>query len=268
MIQPALTDNMLLPAYEEDTRLSMYNYVLQLGDASLILGHRLSEWCGHGPILEQDMAMTNISLDLLGETRSLYQYAALLEGKERTEDEIAFLRPAVQYRNPLLVEMPNGNFADTVMRQFLFDTFHYYLLQQLKNSTDPSLAAIAEKSFKEASYHIKWSSEWVIRLGDGTAESHQKAQNALNALFAYTEELFELSACETELQKMGLLPDYSLVREQWVLHVEKIMETAGLSLPKDIFMHKGGKEGKHTEALGFILAELQYMQRAYPGCTW
>ena len=246
----------------------MLNYTLQLADTSFILAHRLSEWCGHGPILEQDMAMSNIALDLLGETRSLYQYAAGLEGKGRSEDDMAYLRAAIEYRNPLLAEHVNGNFADTVMRQFLFDVFHYYLLQQLKHGSDERLAAIAAKSFKEASYHIKWSSEWVIRLGDGTKESKKKIESALEELWPYSGELLAMTNDEKALWKMKILPDYEIISNQWNAHVAKVFEAATLTVPESIFMQNGGKEGRHTEELGFALAELQYMQRSYPGLEW
>ena len=167
-MQAASSETTALATYSTEVRQQLFHYVLQLADTSLILGHRLSEWCGHGPILEQDLAMANIALDLLGEARSYYQYAAELEGQGRTEDDLAYLRPAVEYRNPLLVEQPNGDFAATIVRQFLFDNFHYPFLQQLQTSPDERLAAIAEKAVKEAAYHLKWSSEWMIRLGDGT----------------------------------------------------------------------------------------------------
>lgn len=254
--------------YDSNTKELLYHYVLQLADTSLILAHRLSEWCGHGPILEQDLAMSNTSLDLLGETRSLFQYAAELEGKGRTEDDLAFLRAAVEYKNPLLVEQPNGNFGDTVMRQFLFDNFHFLLLKELKNSSDNRLAAIAEKSFKEVSYHVKWSSEWVIRLGDGTEESKQKIEAALMHLWPYTGELFTMTAIEKSLLELHIIPDYIGIEMQWKENVCKVLETATLTMPENVFMQKGGKEGKHSEEMGFILSELQYMQRAYPGLKW
>ena len=257
-----------LQAYDTATREFLFNYTLQLADTSFILAHRLSEWCGHGPILEQDMAMSNIALDLLGEARSLYQYAAELEGKGRIEDDLAFLRIATDYKNPLLVEHSNGNFADTVVRQFIFDTFHYYLLQQLKHGGDHRLAAIAEKSFKEVSYHIKWSSEWVIRLGDGTDESKQKVEAAIEKLWPYSGELFVVTAAEKGLFGVGIIPDYALIKTQWNAHVAKVIEAATLAVPENVFMQMGGKEGKHTEELGFALAELQYMQRTYPGLEW
>lgn len=258
------------PAREYDNEMKelMLDYVSQLADTSLMLAQRLTEWCGHGPILEQDMAMSNIALDLLGETRSLYQYAAELEGKGRTEDDMAYLRTEVQYKNLLLVEQPNGNFADTVMRQFLFDTYHYYLLQQLKYRNDARLAAIAEKSFKEVSYHIKWSSEWVIRLGDGTEESSQKIVDAVEELFPYTGELFTPTVTEKALFEQGIAPDYLTIEKQWKEHVAKVFEAATLTVPENVFMQKGGKEGRHSEHMGYLLTELQYMQRTYPGMQW
>jgi ring-1,2-phenylacetyl-CoA epoxidase subunit PaaC len=254
--------------YDVETREHLYNYILQLADTSLILAQRLTEWCGHGPILEQDIAMSNIALDLLGETRNLFQYAAEVEGKGRSEDDLAYVRAATEYKNPLLVEMLNGNFADTVVRQFVFDTWHYYFLQQLKFKNDNRLAAIAEKSFKEASYHIKWSSEWMIRLGDGTEESRKKIEAAVAKLWPYTEELFTMTATEKVLFDAGITPDYSIIKNQWAEHVAKVFESATLAVPLGVFMQKGGKEGMHTEELGYLLAELQYMQRTYPGLEW
>jgi ring-1,2-phenylacetyl-CoA epoxidase subunit PaaC len=254
--------------YSPELRELLYTYTLQLADTSLILGHRLSEWCGHGPVLEQDLAMSNIALDLIGETRSLYQYAAELEGKGRTEDDLAYLRYAVEYKNPLLVEQPNGDFADTIMRQFLFDVFHFYLLQQLQNSPDQHVAAIAAKSYKEASYHIKWSSEWVIRLGDGTEESKRRIEKAVENLWMYSGELFSMTQTEKQLFEAGYIPDYARIQQQWEEYVAKIFEEATLEVLKDVFMQKGGKTGRHTEHLGYILAELQYLQRAYPGLEW
>jgi ring-1,2-phenylacetyl-CoA epoxidase subunit PaaC len=254
--------------YDAETRAMLFEYIVQLADTSLILAQRLTEWCGHGPVLEQDIAISNIALDLLGETRNLFQYAAEIEGLGRSEDDLAYLRVATDYKNPLLVEMPNGNFADTVVRQFIFDTWHYYFLQQLKHKNDNRLAAIAEKSFKEASYHIKWSSEWIIRLGDGTDESRKKVEAAIALLWPYSEELFSMTATEKALSELGIAPDYSVVQQQWKEHVAKVFDSATLSVPSGVFMQKGGKEGRHTEELGYLLAELQYMQRTYPGLEW
>lgn len=254
--------------FSPELRQLLYDYTLQLADTSLILGHRLSEWCGHGPILEQDIAVSNIALDLIGETRSFYQYAAALEGKGRTEDDLAYLRDAVEYKNPLLVEQPNGDFGHTILRQFLYDSFHYLLLEQLQKSPDPNLAAIAAKSFKEASYHLKWSSEWVIRLGDGTEESKQRMENALEVLWPYSGELFMPTEAEKALQDQGYIPRYEDLKPAWDQQVQQVFAEATLLLPQKVWMQKGGKWGRHSEHLGYILAELQYLQRAYPGQQW
>ena len=268
LMQAASFETTSLATYSAPVRQQLFAYVLQLADASLILGHRLSEWCGHGPVLEQDLALANIALDLLGEARSYYQYAAELEGQGRTEDDLAYLRPAVEYRNPLLVEQPNGDFAATIVRQFLFDNFHYPLLQQLRASPDERLAAIAEKSVKEAAYHLKWSSEWVIRLGDGTAESRQRIEKALAGLARYAAELTTPTATEQALQIAGLIPDYAGLQPAMTAHRARVFEEATLPLPTGSFTMKGGKEGRHSEHLGYILTELQYMQRTYPGLKW
>lgn len=246
----------------------LFPYVLQLADTSLILAHRLSEWCGHGPILEQDLALSNIALDLLGEARSYYQYAAELEGQGRTEDDLAYLRSAVEYRNPLLVEQPNGDFAHTILRQFLFDNFHYHLLRKLKDGPDTQLAAIAEKSLKEATYHLKWSSEWVIRLGDGTAESRQRLGKAIATLWRFAGELTTPTATETALQEIGVLPDYAALLAEMQVHTESVFAQATVPVPAPAFAQLGGKTGRHSEHLGYLLSELQYMQRTYPGLTW
>jgi len=255
-------------AVTPETSAQLLPFVLQLADTSLILAHRLSEWCGHGPILEQDLAMANIALDLLGEARSYYQYAAELEGKGRTEDDLAYLRPAVEYSNPLLVEQPNGDFAHTIVRQFIYDAFHYHLLLQLQQGPDAQLAAIAEKSVKEAAYHIKWSSEWVIRLGDGTDESRQRVEKAIRNLWRFSGELTTPTVTEQLLQTAGFLPDYATTQQQVDTHVARVFEEATLSVPEGIFMQKGGKDGRHSEHLGYLLAELQYLQRTYPGLQW
>jgi len=267
-MQVAPSETSALHSYSAEVRQQLFEYVLQLADTSLILGHRLSEWCGHGPILEQDLAMANIGLDLLGETRSLYQYAAELEGQDRTEDDLAFLRLATEYRNPLLVEQPNGDFAATITRQFLFDNFHYHFLRQLVSSPDERLAAIAEKAVKEAAYHLKWSSEWVIRLGDGTAESRLRLDKALAGLWRYSGELTTPTALEKSLQAAGLIPDYAALLPAMTAHLAHVFGEATVPVPAGVFMMTGGKEGRHTEHLGYILAELQYMQRTYPGLKW
>ena len=246
----------------------LFPFVLQLADTSLILAHRLSEWCGHGPVLEQDLALANIALDLLGEARSYYQYAAELEGQGRTEDDLAYLRSAVEYRNPLLVEQPNGDFAHTIVRQFLFDNFHYQLLKELKNGPDTQLAAIAEKSLKEAAYHLKWSSEWMIRLGDGTPESRQRLDKAIATLWRFAGELTTPTATETQLQDLGLVPDYAALLPAMQAHLTHVLAEATVPEPTAVFAQQGGKNGRHSEHLGYLLTELQYMQRTYPGLTW
>ena len=242
---------------------SLISYVLHLADSTLILSQRNSEWCGHGPILEQDIAITNISLDLLGQARSFYQYAAQLKGDSSTENSLAYLRTEREFKNFLLVEQPNGDWAQTILRQFFISNYQYYLYQYLQNNSDSTIAAIAEKSLKEVTYHLRWSSEWVLRLGDGTAESHQRMCKAIEELWRYTGELFLPVAYEKEL---GI--DISSLKEDWSIKVNAIFEEATLPLPEYVFMQTGGKTGTHTEHLGFMLTELQYVQRAYPGCEW
>ncbi len=246
----------------------LLDYLLQLGDNALVLGQRLAEWCGHGPILEQDMAITNISLDLFGQTRNIFQYAAKVEGEGRTEDDLAFLRDAIHFKNILLVELPNGDFGRTIVKQFLYDAFNFLNYTALLESTDKQLAAIAEKSLKEVTYHLRFSSEWMIRLGDGTDVSHQKMQTALNDLWMYTGELFEMSKTEKELLKTGVAVDLEKLKPAWNKKVKEICEEATLKIPEDTWMQTGGKTGVHTENLGFLLADMQYLQRAYPGQEW
>ena len=246
----------------------LIDYTLHLADNSLILGQRNSEWCGHGPVLEQDIAITNISLDLIGQSRNFYQYAATLIGSNTTEDTLAYLRKEREFKNCLLVEQPNGDWAQTILRQFFFSQYQYLLYQQLQNSKDEQLAAIAEKSLKEVSYHLRWSSEWVIRLGDGTTESHQRMLKAVDELWRYTGELFEPVSYELQAVIDGYGVDDSKLKEPWFNKVKEVFAEATLPVPGKTFMQTGGKEGKHTEHLGYILTELQYMQRAYPNSEW
>jgi len=247
----------------------LFNYIIQLADNSLILGHRLSEWCGHGPILEQDMAITNIALDLIGQARSLYQYAAEVQGEGKTEDDLAYLRDAWNFRNVLLVEQPNTDFAYTIVRQFFFDVYNFQSYSALSKSKDATLAAIAEKSLKEVTYHQRYSSEWMIRLGDGTKVSQEKMQKAVNDLWAYTGELMVPSPADIAMLEEGIGPDLSKIKPGWEGKVSEILKMATLEQPAaDLWMQQGGKEGRHSEHLGFILAELQYLQRAYPGAEW
>lgn len=246
-----------------------FEYLLRLGDNALILGHRLSEWCGHGPILEQDIAITNIALDQVGQARSLLAYAGEVEGKGRNEDHLAYQRDVMAYRNVLLVEQPNEDFAHTMVRQFLFDTFNYLLYQGLTQSQDEHLRAIAQKSIKEITYHLRYSSEWVIRLGDGTPESHDKMQTALDELFIYTGELTQADEVDQLMHQAGMAPDLTSLQAPYTQKVDDILAEATLQKPEAKYMQSGGKDGRmHSEYLGYILAELQFVQRAYPNMEW
>jgi ring-1,2-phenylacetyl-CoA epoxidase subunit PaaC len=241
------------------------DYILHLADSALIMGHRNSEWCGHGPILEQDIALTNIALDYVGQARNFYQYAAdLINEKDpaanATEDSLAYLRDGWDFKNYILVELPNGDWAQTILKQFFFSTYQYFLFQELKGSEDERLSAIAEKSLKEVTYHVKWSSEWVIRLGDGTEESKQRLQKALDELWSYTGEMF--IAAEYEIV------DLHSIKEKWSQKIQSIFEEATIEVPKSTWSQQGGKTGIHSEHLGYILAEMQVLQRTYPGNTW
>ena len=246
----------------------LYQYLLLLGDNPMILGHRLSELCGHGPSLETDIALTNISLDLFGQVRHYFQYAAKLNGENLTEDDVAFLRYEHQYKNTLLVEQPNTDFAYVIGRQFLFDAYHLPLLEQLMTSKDKQISAIAHKSIKEVKYHHRFSSEWVKRLGDGTDESHQKMQTAIDNLWPFVAELFEETPLEQAMKEEGIGADLSLVKDKYYADVQNIFELAKLQQPDHQYTHSGGKKGVHSEQMGYILADLQYMQRAYPNMTW
>ena len=247
---------------------ALIDYTLHLADNSLILAQRNSEWCGHGPVLEQDIAITNISLDLIGQARNFYQYAATLIGNDATEDTLAYLRKGEEFKNCLLVEQPKGDWAQTILRQFFFSQHQYLLFQQLQNSRDEQLAAIAEKSLKEVTYHLRWSSEWVIRLGDGTTESHGRIQKAIDELWKYTGEMFEAASYELRVASEGTGVDVAKLKVEWLDKVKEVFSVATLTVPELNFIQSGGKEGKHTDHLGQILTELQYMQRTYPGCEW
>jgi ring-1,2-phenylacetyl-CoA epoxidase subunit PaaC len=258
--------------------LNLQYYVLHLADNSLVLGHRNSEWTGHGPILEQDIALSNIALDLVGQARYLYQYAAKLAGGRVTEDTLAYGRDAWDFRNCLLVEQTNGDWGKTILRQFLFSAWQYFFYEQLQQSRDGELAAIAEKSFKEVIYHLRWSSEWVIRLGDGTEESHNRMEKALAQLWKFTGELFVPAEYEKPLVAAGIAVDVEALRASWKEKVGGVFAEAQLARPgtireagaaaKSEWAQMGGKEGRHTEELGYLLAEMQFLQRAYPGCEW
>jgi ring-1,2-phenylacetyl-CoA epoxidase subunit PaaC len=246
----------------------LYNYLLRLGDTSLILGQRLGEWCGHGPILEEDIAMTNISLDLIGQSRALLTYAGELEGKGKTEDDLAYQRGERQYYNFLLVEQPNGDFAKTMMRQFLVSTFQYYHYAELKSSKDMTLSALAEKSLKEVAYHLRHSSEWIKRLGGGTEESKQRIKNALEELWLYTGDMFDADETDVEMLNSGIGVDLQKIKPMWDKKVAEVFSESGLEVPQNVFMVKGSRAGRHTEQLGHLLAEMQTLQRTYPGSSW
>ena len=248
------------------TNTSLTDYVLHLADNALILGHRNSEWCGHGPILEQDIAITNISLDLIGQARNLYQYAAVLLGNESTEDSLAYLRNPEDFKNCLLVEQPNGDWAATILRQFFFSTYQYLLYENLVTSQDPQLAAIAAKSLKEVTYHLRWSSEWVIRLGDGTDESHQRITSALQQQWPLTDELTRPAPYEARIL------DPSTLKTNWLHKIQTVFDEAGLQINPDYTQDPAygtpGKSGIHSLHLKEILDEMQVLPRTYPGTTW
>ncbi len=244
-------------------------YLLRQGDNALILSQQLSQLCGKGPALEEDMALTNVALDLLGQTRMWLTYAGELEGKGRNEDHLAFLRDAHEMRCCLIVEQPNGNYADTMVRQFYFDTWHYFLMQGLAASSDPRIAGIAEKSIKEVSYHLRRSGDLIVRMGDGSADSHAKTQAAADALWMYSGEVFLYDATDEAMVAQGVAPAAEGLRAAFLEHVAEIFAEATLTMPPaDAWMQRGGKQGRHTEHLGYILAEMQFLQRAYPGAEW
>ena len=246
---------------------SLFTYTLRIADSSLILGQRMSEWCSKGPTLEEDIAMSNISLDMFGQANGFYQYAAQLDGL-KSADELAFKRNEREFFNHQLVEQENGNFGNTIVRNFLHDTFNFLFYTQLTNSKDETLSALAMKSIKEVKYHLRHSSNWLIRLGDGTKESNDKTQVALNKLWMYTNEIFEMDTLDIELFNVGIAVDNAALKSDWDNMVNKILTKAKLTRPKDEYMATGGKKGLHTEYLGFILSEMQFLQRAYPDAKW
>jgi ring-1,2-phenylacetyl-CoA epoxidase subunit PaaC len=243
-------------------------YALRRADDALILGHRLSEWCGHAPMMEEDMALANMGLDLLGQARELYSHAAKVEGNGNDEDKFAYLRDVRQYRNLLLLEQPNGDFARTMTRQFFYAAFADLYWRAMMKSSDATLAAIAAKSEKESAYHLRHSSEWIIRLGDGTEESHRRAQTAIDDLWAYTGEMFYVDEEEGALIEKGIVVDPAALHPQWLETVSTVLTEATLTLPRNAWMQQGGRNGRHSEHLGHLLSELQSMQRTFPGATW
>ena len=255
---------------------TLFDYLLRLGDTDLVLAQRLGEWVGHGPVIEEDIALTNVGLDLLGQARLWLGYAGEVEarvhGKGRSEDELAFLRDGHAYRNIQLAEQPNGDYAATMARQFYFDQAHALLLRGLAGSRDERVAGIAAKAAKEVRYHVERSSDWIVRLGDGTDESHQRMQRAIDDLWPYTGEMFVGDAIDSELAGAGVVPDPTLLRDEWLTHVRAVLDEATLALPTAEWMQgargRGGKQGVHTEHLGHLLAEMQFLPRAYPGAQW
>jgi ring-1,2-phenylacetyl-CoA epoxidase subunit PaaC len=252
-----------------DAKFAKFDYLLRQGDNALILSQQLSQLCGKGPALEEDMALTNVALDLLGQTRLWLSYAGELEGQGRGEDRLAFLRDSGEFRNCLLVEQPNGDYAMVMARQFFFDTWHYFLMRALLGSSDERVAAIAEKSIKEVTYHLRRSGDLVVRLGDGTDVSHAKMQAAVDELWTYTGEMFAYDAVDLAMVEQGAAPAAAPLREAFLQHVGEVLQEATLAMPApDAFMQRGGKQGRHTERLGYVLAEMQFLQRAYPGVEW
>ncbi|MCW3085530.1 MAG: phenylacetic acid degradation protein [Bacteroidetes bacterium] len=245
-----------------------FQYLLRLGDSNLIIGHRLSEWCGAGPILEEDIALINIALDFVGNATALLTYAAEVEGKGRTEDDLAFLRGEREFRNLLMTEQPNGDYAATIARQFLYDVYTFYLYEALKSSKDETIAALAVKSHKEITYHLRHTTEWMYRLGNGTEESHERMQTALNDLWMFTNEFFDMDEVDALLIKEGVAADLEKIRTQWETRVKEVIAEATLQIPTTNFKQKGSREGKHSEHLGFLLAEMQSVHRSFPGAQW
>ena len=268
----------------------LFLYTLQLADSTLLMAQRHSEWTGHGPVLEQDIAITNIALDYLGQSRNYYQYAASLYNnaseeeqkamdphiprlwksfhRELQEDDLAFLREEHQFLNVLLAELPRGDWAFSILKEFFFSAYQLYLCQQLQRSGDEQLAAIADKSIKEVSYHLRWSSEWVVRLGDGTEESNTRINNALADTWMFTGELFTPAPYEQPLIQHGLITGMEYIREAWMKKIQAVFQEAMLEVPAVSWMQQGGKEGRHTEHMGYLLAEMQQLQRTYPNATW
>lgn len=247
---------------------ALLEYTLRLGDDALINGQRLSEWCGHGPFLEEDVGVANTALDLIGRARLLLDYAGRLEGKGRDEDALAFTRDERQWRNLLIAELPRGDFAFTTMRQFLVDACHRHLFTELLTSRDATLAGIAGRAAKEAEYHLRHTTEWVLRLGGGTEESHARVQRALDELWSFTPEMFERDTVTDAMEEAGVAPTTAMLETEWARTVESVLRAAGLTVPKGEWPHTGGRQGLHTEHFGFLLAEMQFVQRAYPGQKW
>lgn len=246
----------------------LFEYTVRIGDTSLILSQRLGEWCGHGPILEEDIALTNIALDMLGQARAFLSYAGQVEGKGRTDDDLAYFRGEREFKNFLLAEQPNGDFGQTILRQFFISTFQSNFFEHLMKSKDAMLAGLAEKSVKEVNYHLRHSSEWVKRLGDGTPESRKRMTDAIEALWIYTGDMFEMDETDKSLLREGIGVDLAEVKQLWDKQVKNVFDQSTLSIPESSFMISGSRQGKHTEHLGHLLAEMQSLPRAFPGAAW
>ncbi|HEY6829681.1 MAG TPA: 1,2-phenylacetyl-CoA epoxidase subunit PaaC [Gemmatimonadaceae bacterium] len=247
---------------------AFFEYLLRLGDDRLVLGHRLSEWCGHGPILEEDIAVANIALDLIGEASLLLKLAASIEGKGRDEDALAYLRDAIEFRNSLIVELPKGDFGFTIVRQFLFSVYSMLQMDALQKSVNADLAGIAAKALKETRYHVRHSAQWVVTLGDGTTESHQRVQQSLDDLWRYTGELFIADDVDRQIAASGEGVDPSTLDGAWRDQVLSVLDRAGLRVPDAGYMQQGGRAGRHTEHLGHMLSEMQILARSHPGASW
>jgi len=247
---------------------AIFEYCTRIGDNAVILGHRLSEWTGHSPILEEDIALGNMSLDLIGQARGFLTYAGAVEGKGRTEDDLAYHRDAHQYKNKNINELPKGDFGFTMLRSFLFSSFAYLQFRDLVKSKDETISGLAEKALKEITYHVRHTSQWVIRLGDGTEESHHRINESLQDLWSYTDELFEENDVDALLQKEGISFSHKHLRTEWDKMIDEVFAKANLTKPVGVYQSKGGMLGLHTEHLGFILAEMQFLPRAYPDASW
>lgn len=253
----------------KDSKDILFEYVLRLGDDRLVLGHRLSEWCGHGPILEEDIALANIALDCIGQANHFLQLAAEINGQNQTADDLAYFRDAIEFRNLMLTELPNGDFANTIVRQFLFDVYGFHFLTDLQESKHDELAGLAAKSLKEVRYHLRHSSEWMLRLGDGTEESHSRIQTALNHIWMYTGELFDMDEVDDQLCEQGIAVDLKSIQSKWKEKVYDVISEATLTVPDDnIFMVSGSRKGNHTEHLGHLLTEMQILPRSLPKAEW
>lgn len=248
---------------------ALFQFLLRMGDNTLVLSHRVSEWCGHSPVLEEDIALANTALDLIGQTQFWLGLAGEVEGKGQSADNLAFLRDVWDFRNILLVELPNGDFGRTLMRQFLFDAWQSIMLGRLQTSSDKRVADIAEKASKEVAYHVERSADTVVGLGDGTKESHERMQTALNYLWPYVGEMFMGDEVDAEMVERGIARDPARLRDEYDALVGRVLGEATLNIPDDPFAHKGGRTGKqHSEHLGHILTQMQWLQRAYPGANW